>query len=204
MKQEIQDATDHDPEVVLALRHLKEHGPRQLTGGLLDWEEHDGLILYKGRIYIPKVPDLQKRIVRLCHDTLSTGHPGHHSTLELTSRLYWWPDIATFINKYMAGCDTCQHSKPARHPHSTLQPHDVPDGPWQTISIDLITGLPRIGKYDTIIVYINHYSKQVHVLPTTSDIDAEGVADIHYREIFRLHGIPTKIVSDCGPNSQLN
>ena len=88
--------------------------------------------------------------------------------------------MAAFINKYVAGCDTCQRSKLARHPRSTLQPHDVPDSPWQTISVNLITGLPRIGEYDAIIVYIDHYSKQVHVLPTTSDVDAEGIADIHY------------------------
>jgi hypothetical protein len=67
------------------------------------------------------------------------------------------------------------------------------------MGVDLITGLPQIGKYDAIVVYIDHYSKQVHVLPTTSDVDAEGIADIHYREIFRLHGIPTKIISDRGP-----
>ena len=93
----------------------------------------------------------------------------------------------------------CQRSKPTCHPRSVLQPHKVPEGLWQTIGIDLITGLPRVGRYDVIAVYIDHYSKQVHAIPTTSDVDAEGIADIHYREIFRLHGLPTKIVSDCGP-----
>jgi hypothetical protein len=53
--------------------------------------------------------------------------------------------------------------------------------------------------FDAIVVYIDHYSKQVHVLPTTTTIDADGLANIHYREIFRLHGIPTKFVSDRGP-----
>jgi hypothetical protein len=67
------------------------------------------------------------------------------------------------------------------------------------VGVDLITGLPHVGGYDTIIVYIDHYSKQVHALPTTSDVDAGGIADIHYREIFHLHGIPTKIVSNRGP-----
>jgi Chromo (CHRromatin Organisation MOdifier) domain/Integrase core domain len=104
-----------------------------------------------------------------------------------------------FVNKYVTGCDTCQRYKPARHPRTTLQPHDVPDGPWQTIGVDLVTGLPRVAGYDAIAVYIDHYSKQVHIVPTTSEVDVEGIADIHYREIFRLHGIPTKIVSDRGP-----
>jgi transposase InsO family protein len=107
--------------------------------------------------------------------------------------------MTTFVNKYVTGCDTCQRCKPACHPRSTLQPHDVPEGPWQTVGVDLVTGLPQVGRYDAIAVYIDHYSKQVHVIPTTSDIDAEGIADIHYKEIFCLHGIPTKIVSDRGP-----
>jgi hypothetical protein len=199
LEQQIQDATDQDPEVTLALRLLKEHGPRQLTGSLTNWEIRDGLTFYRGRIYIPKVSDLRKQIVCSCHDSLPTGHPGQRATLELVNQLYWWPGMTAFVNKYVTGCDTCQRCKPARHPRSTLQPHDVPEGPWQTVSVGLVTGLPQVGRYDAVVVYIDHYSKQVHVIPTTSDVDAEGIADIHYKEIFRLHGIPTKIVSDRGP-----
>jgi len=107
--------------------------------------------------------------------------------------------MTSFVNKYIAGCDICQRSKPTRHSRSTLQPHNVSDRPWQTIGVNLITGLPQVSKYDAIVIYINHYSKQVHVLPTISDVDAKGIADLHYREIFRLYGIPNKIVSDHGP-----
>jgi hypothetical protein len=76
LEQEIRDATDCDPKVVFALRLLKGHGPRQLTNGLSDWEERDSLVFYKGRVCIPKVPRLRKQIVSLCHDSVSTGHPG--------------------------------------------------------------------------------------------------------------------------------
>ena len=121
-------------------------------------------------------------------------------TLEVVSQLYWWPGMTVFVNKYVASCDTCQRSKPVCHPQSVLQPHDVPKGPWQTVGVvNLITGLPQIGRYNAIAVYIDHYSKQVHIISTTLDINIEGIADIHYKEIFRLHGIPTKIVSDRGP-----
>jgi hypothetical protein len=107
--------------------------------------------------------------------------------------------MTNFVNKYVAGCDICQQYKSARHPRAVLQPHDVPEGPWQTVGVDLITGLPTIGEYDVIAVYIDHYSKQVHAIPTTTEVDAEGMADIHYQEIFHLHGIPSKIVSNRGP-----
>lgn len=70
--------------------------------GLIDWEERDGLTFYKGRIYIPKTPELRTKIVHLCHDSQSTGHPGRHGTLELVSQLYWWPGMTHFINKYVS------------------------------------------------------------------------------------------------------
>ncbi|PIL32326.1 hypothetical protein GSI_05572 [Ganoderma sinense ZZ0214-1] len=199
LERDIKVATDREPKVTWALNILKERGPHKLSNGLLEWEERDGLIYHKGRIYIPRDRDLRKQIVRLCHDTVTAGHPGRQGTMELVSRLYWWPKMRGFIDGYVTGCDTCQRHKPARHPRAVLQPHDVPEGPWQTMGVDLITGLPLVDGFDAIIVYSDHYTKQVHVLPTTTDVDAAGIADIHYREIFRLHGIPTKVVSDRGP-----
>ena len=43
------------------------------------------------------------------------------------------------------------------------------------------------------------FSKQVHAIPCLTDISAEEVADLYYREIFRLHGLPLRFVSDRGP-----
>jgi hypothetical protein len=74
--------------------------------------------------------------------------------------------------------------KPTPHPRATLQPHDVPEGPWQVVGVDLITGLPKSNGYDAILTYVDLYSKQVHVIPTHTTVDANGIADIHYREIF--------------------
>lgn len=184
LEDNIHAATDLDPPIHLALKTLHNHASRQLLSNLFDWEEHDGLVFFKECVYIPQQLSLQQKVVRLCHDSNSAGHPGQCRTLELVSRLYWWPGMATFVKKFVSGCDTCQQTKPAQHPCSTLQPHDVPEGPWQTIGIDLITSLSHIGQYNAIVVYIDHYSKQVHILPTTSEVNMEGIANIHYCEIF--------------------
>ena len=80
LERDIRNTTDLDTEVVLALRLLKQGGPRQLTAGLTDWAERDGLTFYKGRIYIPRSLELRRRIVQLCHDSPAAGHPGHRGT----------------------------------------------------------------------------------------------------------------------------
>ena len=98
--------------------------------------------------------------------------------------------------KYVAGCERCQRYKPAPHPQDELHPHDAPEGPWETMGVDLVTGLPECEGYNAIAVYVDHYSDQCHVIPTRDEVTAEGIADIHYREVFRLHGVPQKIVSD--------
>lgn len=199
LEKQIRECTSKESEVAQALAILRKKGPRRLINGLLEWEEHDGLLYYKGKLYIPNDKELRAEIVKTCHDTSTTGHPGKHATLELVSRQYWWPKMAAFVETYVLGCDKCQRYKPAPHPRAILQPHDVPDAPWEYVGVDLITQLPASQGFDSIAVYVDHYSGQAHLIPTKSTVSAEGIADLHYKDIFRLHGIPRKVFSDRGP-----
>jgi transposase InsO family protein len=103
------------------------------------------------------------------------------------------------VEQYVLGCDKCQRYKPAQHPNTTLQPYKTPTAPWEHVGVDLITQLPGSNGFDSICVYVDHYSDQCHLVPCKSNLTAEGAADIHYSNIFRLHGIPKKIFSDRGP-----
>ncbi|TFY63254.1 hypothetical protein EVJ58_g3352, partial [Rhodofomes roseus] len=199
LEDRLRQASEREAEVLTALRELREHGPRRLTNGLFEWEEDKGIIYYKGKVYVPADDGLRTEVLRQCHDAPTAGHPGRNGTLELVSRHYWWPGMAKFVEKYVAGCDRCQRYKPAAHPPAQLHPLPVPRGPWTTMGVDLITGLPLSNGFDAIATFIDLYGKQVHFIPTTSTVDASGISDLHYREIFRLHGIPDEIVSDRGP-----
>jgi transposase InsO family protein len=103
------------------------------------------------------------------------------------------------VEQYVLGCDKCQRYKPAQHPNSTLQPHKTPAAPWEHVGVDLITQLPGSNGFDSICVYVDHYLDQCHLVPCKSNLIAEGAANIHYSDVFRLHRISKKIFSDWGP-----
>ena len=61
---------------------------RKSGGKLLvssEWAETDGLIMFRGKIYVPDVKDLRWQIVAQHHDTQIAGHPGCWKTLELVT-----------------------------------------------------------------------------------------------------------------------
>jgi hypothetical protein len=76
----------------------------------------------------------------------------------------------------------------------------VPEGAWQDLTMDFIVGLPpstRQGSvYDAILVIIDCYTKAARYLPTTSKVDAEGLADLFLQEITFKTGAPRSIVTD--------
>lgn len=62
--------------------------------------------------------------------------------------------------------------------------------------MDFITGLPKVQGKDCIYVVVDRLTKYEHFFPIKSDFKASQVAELFFKEIFRLHGLPRNIVSD--------
>jgi hypothetical protein len=192
-------ASLREAEVIEGLKSIDKTAPKALTNSTAMWEEDDGFIYYKGRLYVPNDRKLRQDVVKSCHDAILAGHPGKNGTTELVSRYYWWLRMAGFISAYIEGCDRCQRYRKDLHPKALIQPQEVPEGPWQTIGIDLIGPLPVSRGKDAILNIVDHYMKQIHLFPVTTQLTADGVASIYFKQVFLLHGIPKKIISDRGP-----
>jgi hypothetical protein len=62
--------------------------------------------------------------------------------------------------------------------------------------MDFITGLPRVQGRDCIFVVVDKLTKFAHFFAIPTDYKAIQVAELFFREVFRLHGLPRQIVSD--------
>jgi len=165
-----------------------------------EWSEEEGVLRFRGKIYVPRSSDLHKRVVSLCHDTKVAGHTGHWKILELVSRDYWWPQMSRYIGQYISTCDLCLRTKPIRQaPVGELHPLQILDSHWDTLSVDFVVELSFSSGHDVVMTVVDSVSKRAHFIPTHMTVTAEGAARLFLHQVWKLHSLPTCVVSDRRP-----
>ena len=201
-----QNAYQRDPFTKKALEHLSKSTQTEPHAGLQHFSTTpSGLLVYKHLIYVPRCKKLQLRLLYEHHDTPIAGHFGIAKTFELLSRKFYWPNLRTILGDYISSCTTCQLNKPAREkPSGLLQPLPVPERPWDTITVDFIVKLPPSTQqgstipYDSILVIVDKLTKMAHFEACHESMNAQELAWIIFKVIFKYHGIPSTWISDRG------
>ena len=152
------------------------------------------------RLCIPREKHLIRLIFHEVHDPLTSAHSGiDRAFAELRSK-FFWPKMKRDVVKYVKTCHRCQVNKPYRKRTSApLQLMPIPETPWEVISLDFITNLPKSKGYDSILVVVCYLTKMTHLIPTHMTADAVKVAELFIEHIFQLHGLPKAIVSHRDP-----
>ena len=164
-------------------------------------EDQDGLLFTRsGKVYVPEDRDLWMETVRLHHDTPIPGHPGMEKTLELMQRSYTWPGMPALVKDYVSRCDRCARFKGSNQaPPGKLKLLNTLPGPWKEISANFITDLPKSEGFDSILVVVNRFSKEVEFIPCNKSVSTLDTTKLYLHHVWKHHGLPTGIVSDRGP-----
>ena len=112
----IASSSSSDPLVLQALQSMNGSIPPAFRSRLSDWQHSDGILIYKGRVFVPPTDDLRRDILRHCHDHPTAGHPGFLKTHQLVAADFWWLGLASYVRAFVAGCTTCQQNKANTHP----------------------------------------------------------------------------------------
>ena len=107
--------------------------------------------------------------------------------------------MSRYIGQYVSTCDLCLRTKPWRHsPVSELQPLSVLDTRWDTLSVDFVVELLESSGHDAVMTVMDSISKRVHFVPMHTTVTAEGAARLFLHHVWKLHGLPKRVVSDHG------
>ena len=151
--------------------------------------------LFKGtKLCIPE-GSLRLKIIKECHNE---GHIGRDKTFLLMAEQFYWPSMRREVDKLVKSCWICQLSKGSVTNARLYLPLPIPKQPWTNVSMDFVLGLPRTQKgNNSIFVVVDRFSMMVHFIAFKKTADAVNVAQLYFREVYRLYGLPLLIVSDC-------
>ena len=147
------------------------------------------------KIVIPNDTNLRHKIIYEFHDVL--GHPDLEGTIANLQKTFYWSHLRKTLKSYIRNCPICQKIKSVtRKPYGTLYPLPVPKTPWEFLSMDFITNLPLVDGYDAICTFVDCYTKQAHFIPCSTKINAEQLAKLYIKNIFKLHGLSRVMIGD--------
>jgi hypothetical protein len=80
---------------------------------------------------------------------------------------------------YVHQCTVCQQAK-SEHTKlpGKLQPLPIPPEAWHSVGLDFIEGLPVSGRFDTILVVVDKFTKFGHFIPLKHPFTAASVAQL--------------------------
>ncbi|XP_076904819.1 uncharacterized protein LOC143560396 [Bidens hawaiensis] len=159
-----------------------------------------GVVYIRGKLLIPPLPTLRRKLLDEFHSSTLGGHSGINATYKRMIPLFVWSNLKNDITDFIRHCHTCQTTKGPNHrPYGLLQPLAIPSNIWEDISMDFITQLPASQGKTAIWVIVDRLSKFSGFIPLPPTFNAASLASLFLKEFYKLHGLPKTIISDRDP-----
>ncbi|GKC95346.1 putative nucleotidyltransferase, ribonuclease H [Tanacetum coccineum] len=129
------------------------------------WLKGDMLFTKGDRLYVPK-------------------------TLALVEGTYYWPKMRDDVETFVRTCLICQKDKiKQKKPGGFLEPLPMPKGPWENISMNFITCLPKSKGGGSIIVVMDRLSKYGTFIATPPDVTADDTTKLLFKNAVKYWGV---------------
>ena len=103
------------------------------------------------------------------------------------------------VEDYVLRCQKCHVNKVKYlKVGGLLHPLEIPNGKWESISMDFIVGLPTTNScHDAIWVVVDHLTYMCMCIPTETMVNTLDLARLLIvKNVYKLYGLPSNIVSN--------
>ena len=147
---------------------------------------NDNLIFKEDKLIVP---------LRLRNEMLNVAHAYHGgigACLRRIREVMYWPGMSKEMYNTVKRCETCRKFAINNKGNQPMIQPEIGETPWEKLGIDLCEVDGR-----QLLVVIDYYSSYISVarLKKTSKTETNQ----QLMNLFAIHGIPQKIVSDNGP-----
>jgi hypothetical protein len=131
------------------------------------------------------------------HYSRVAGHFGIEETMAVLQKHFCWLKLRQDVGKYIRSCTACTIAKLTTKKHGLYTPLPTPKNPWESISMDYMSGLPSTKRgNDCVFVVVDRFSKMAIMAACKKNITAEATAKLFFECVWVHFGIPKTIVSD--------
>jgi hypothetical protein len=161
---------------------------------------HNDLLVHENRLVVPNEDELRTRLCDEFHRPSYRAHFEREKMRKMICQQYFWPEMGSYIDRYIGNCPKCKRSKNSRlKPAGLLRPLPIPQKPWQYITINFKSfNKDRYG-YNVILVIMDRLGKRLFCLLTHKIYTAANLAELYYTFLWRIFGTPETIISNRGP-----
>lgn len=201
--EDIKTATDEDQGLQQIIQYINSEWPNNIhkvsdaAKPYYKFKEElaveNGIVYREGKIVIPL------KLRKFMTDRVHQHHLGIENTINLAKDNLFWPGMRAQITEKVQSCDTCLKYSD-NNPKLPMQSVEIPEHPFQIVSMDVFEITTKKGKKKKFLVTIDHYSDyfEVDQLP---DLTPQSTIKI-CKKNFRTHGIPETVISDNATNFQ--
>jgi hypothetical protein len=139
----------------------------------------DRFLCHSGHLCIPSSE--RTKLIWEAHYSRVVGNFGVEKTMEVLQRYFYWPKLRQDVSKYIWSYTSYTISKLSIKKQGLYTPLPTPNRPWESISMDYISGLPSTrGGNDCVFVVVDRFSEMVILATYKKSITAEDTAKIFF------------------------
>ena len=106
---------------------------------VVDFHLEDGLLCHLGHICVPSSEPA--KLIWEAHYSRVAGHFGTKMIVTVLQKYFYWPKLHEDVGLYIRSFTAYAIAKPAIKKQGLYTPFPTPNGPWESISMDYMSGL---------------------------------------------------------------